>query len=210
MTVTLRKIAPGDIEAKSFQIIEEEYGPILCPHEQFKIIQRVIHATGDFTFKENMRFTKNAISKGIKSINAGKNILTDVTMVASGISKSMITENGCQVICKVADPEIAAKAKEKNKTRSEMAIAECIDDSIGIVAIGNAPTALIEAIRIIREQNFTKPPLVIGVPVGFVNAAESKDLLVEKNDCYITSLGRKGGSPVAAAIVNAIIRLAFE
>ncbi len=210
MAVKLQKIAPGDIEAKSFQIIEDEYGPILCPHEQFKVIQRVIHATGDFTFKENMRFTENAISTGIESINEGKTILTDVTMVAAGISKSMIAKNGCQVICKVADPEIAAKAKKNNKTRCEMAIAECIDDSIGIVAIGNAPTALVETIQIIREQKFTKPPLVIGVPVGFVNAAESKKLLVENNNCYITSLGRKGGSPVAAAIVNAIIRLAFE
>ncbi len=117
---------------------------------------------------------------------------------------------GGKVICRVADPEIAARAKAENKTRSEIAIEMSLNDNIGIVAMGNAPTALVQTIRSLAGRSRGQPPLVVGVPVGFVNAAESKDLLVEQNSCYITSLGRKGGSPVAAAIVNALIRLAAE
>lgn len=213
MTIQLTKIAPGDIEQESFRIIAAEFNhtkraELDTPH--FKIIQRVIHATGDFSFGDNIRFSPNAIATGIAHLKAGKNILTDVTMVAAGISKPTLATWGGEVICKVADTEIARRAKEQGTTRSEMAIRALLDESVGIVAIGNAPTALIEAIRVIKEQKKIFPaPLVIGVPVGFVNAPESKDLLVEENDCYITSLGRKGGSPVAAAIVNALMKLAL-
>ncbi len=157
-----------------------------------------------------MRFSPGAISAGIAHLQAGKNILTDVTMVAAGISKPNLARLGeGEVICKVADSDIASRAKELGKTRSETAIQMLLDNRIGIIAIGNAPTALIEAIRIIKENFSDNPPLVIGVPVGFVNAPEAKDLLVEKNNCYITALGRKGGSPVAAAIVNALMKLAL-
>ncbi|MCP3891799.1 MAG: precorrin-8X methylmutase [Desulfobulbaceae bacterium] len=210
MAVTLQKIAPSEIEAESFRIIESEFGPTDLDSQTFKVVQRAIHATGDFSFGENMRFAPGAIAAGIDAIRQGKNILTDVNMVAAGISKTILAQYGGEVLCKVADPEIAAKAKEMGTTRSEMAISMCLDESIGIVAMGNAPTALVETIRTINKKKFSNPPLVVGVPVGFVNAAESKDLLVEENSCYITSLGRKGGSPVAAAIVNAILRLAAE
>jgi precorrin-8X/cobalt-precorrin-8 methylmutase len=210
MAVTIHKVAPADIEQESFKIIENEFGAHNLDLMTFKVVQRVIHATGDFSFAENMKFSPGAIEAGIAAIRSGKNILTDVNMVAAGISKAMLKKFGGEVICKVADPEIAAQAKQNNKTRSEMAISACLDDSIGIVAMGNAPTALIETIRQIKEKQLDSPPLVVGVPVGFVNAAESKDLLVEENNLYITSLGRKGGSPVAAAIVNAMIRLAVE
>lgn len=208
MGVTLQKIAPSEIETESFRIIEKEFGPNELDSQTFKIIQRAIHATGDFAFAKNMRFTPNAIQTGIDAILQGKNILTDVNMVASGISKNILSKFGGKVICRVAAPEIAEKARQEGKTRSEMAISMCLDESIGIVAMGNAPTALVETIETIKRSNGKLQPLVVGVPVGFVNAAESKDLLVEQNDCYITSLGRKGGSPVAAAIVNAILRLA--
>jgi precorrin-8X/cobalt-precorrin-8 methylmutase len=110
----------------------------------------------------------------------------------------------------VADPEIAARAKAANQTRSELAIEMSLNPRIGIVAMGNAPTALIKTIRSLAAVPVADMPLIVGVPVGFVNAAESKALLVEENSCYITSLGRKGGSPVAAAIVNALLRLAAE
>lgn len=209
MAVKLQKVAPSEIEAESFKIIEKEIGEHSFDPATFKVIQRVIHATGDFSFAENMRFSPGAIEAGIEAIKAGKNILTDVTMVASGISKLMLQTYGGEVICKVADPDIAIAAKAATKTRSEMAISTCLDDSIGIVAMGNAPTALVQAIASVKEMDGPKP-LLIGVPVGFVNAAESKALLEEENGCYITSLGRKGGSPVAAAIVNALIRLAAE
>ncbi len=207
MAVKLQKVAPSDIESESFKIIEREIGDHSFDPMTFKIVQRVIHATGDFSFAENLRFSPGAVEAGIEAIRSGKNILTDVTMVASGISKAMLKKFGGEVICKVADPEIAEAAKAATKTRSEMAIATALNDSIGIVAMGNAPTALVQAIATTKEMEGAKP-LLVGVPVGFVNAAESKALLEEENSCYITSLGRKGGSPVAAAIVNALIRLA--
>jgi precorrin-8X/cobalt-precorrin-8 methylmutase len=209
MAVTLQNIAPADIEAESFRIIAREIGEHSFDPITFKVVQRVIHATGDFSFAENMRFSPGAIEAGIKAIRDGKNILTDVTMVAAGISKVLLNKFGGEVICKVADPVVAEAAKTATKTRSEMAISMNLDDSIGIVAMGNAPTALVQAIRTCAEMKGSQP-LLVGVPVGFVNAAESKALLVEQNSCYITSLGRKGGSPVAAAIVNALIRLAAE
>lgn len=208
MAVTLQEILPGDIEEESFRIIKAELGPTDLEEKTFKVIQRVIHATGDFSFAENMRFSQGAIEAGIKAIREGKNILTDVTMVASGISKTMLAKWGGKVICRVADPEIAARARQENRTRSEMAIKMSLNENIGIIAIGNAPTALVQAVRTLKDVSPAKTPLIVGVPVGFVNAAESKALLVEQNSCYITSLGRKGGSPVAAAIVNALIRLA--
>ncbi len=210
MSVTIQKILPQDIERESFRIIKEEFGPSDLDEKTFKVIQRVIHAAGDFSFKDNMRFSPGAIDAGIKAIREGKDILTDVTMVAAGISKKMLANWGGKVICRVADPDIATRAKAENKTRSELAIETALQQNIGIVAMGNAPTALIQTIRTLSEKPFAQMPLVVGVPVGFVNAAESKDLLVEQNNCYITSLGRKGGSPVAAAIVNALIRLAAQ
>ena len=209
MAVTLQKIAPSDIEAESFRIIENELGQTSFDPMTFKVVQRVIHATGDFSFAENMRFAPGAIEAGIEAIRSGKNILTDVTMVASGISKAMLKNFGGEVICKVADPLVAEAARTSVKTRSEMAISMNLDDNVGIVAMGNAPTALVQAIRSTAEMKGQRP-LLVGVPVGFVNATESKALLVEQNNCYITSLGRKGGSPVAAAIINALIRLAAK
>jgi precorrin-8X/cobalt-precorrin-8 methylmutase len=210
MTIKLRKIDPSAIEGESFKIIKEELGPIDCDEKTFKIIQRVIHATGDFSFRDNLRFSPGAIDAGIQAIRQGKDILTDVTMVAAGISKKMLAEWGGGVVCRVADPAVAARARAENKTRSEMAIEMSLDRNIGIVALGNAPTALIQTIRSLAGRSPADIPLIVGVPVGFVNAAESKLLLMEETSCYITSLGRKGGSPVAAAIINALIRLAVE
>ncbi len=210
MTVQLQQVPPTEIEAESFKIISAEFGPHDFDERTFKVIQRVIHATGDFSFKENMRFAPDAIERGIKAIRDGKDILTDVTMVAAGISKAMLGKWGGKVICRVGDHEIAALAKEKMKTRSEVAIEMSLGPNIGIIALGNAPTALVEAICSVALLPPDTAPLIVGVPVGFVNAAESKALLVQENTCYITSLGRKGGSPVAAAIVNAMLRLAME
>ncbi len=210
MAVTLQRILPADIERESFRIIREEFGPTELDDKTFKIIQRVIHATGDFSFKDTMRFAPGAIDAGIQALREGKDILTDVTMVASGISKLLLAGFGGKVICRVADPEVAVRAKAENKTRSEMAIEMSLSNNIGIVAMGNAPTALVQTMRSLADFPAENVPLVVGVPVGFVNAAESKDLLVEQNNCYITNLGRKGGSPVAAAIVNALLHLAAE
>ncbi len=209
MSVTIQKIRPEDIEAESFRMISEELGPTEFDANSYKVVQRVIHATGDFSFAENMRIQNGAIEKAISAIGSGKNILTDVTMVASGISKAMLAQKGGEVVCRLADPLIAETAKKKGQTRSEVAIELGLKDNIGIVAIGNAPTALLKVMEIVEKMENDKRPVIVGVPVGFVNAAESKALLAEKSYPFITSLGRKGGSPVAAAIVNALIRLAM-
>ncbi len=206
-TTPLQQVKPEEIEAESFRIIEAELGPTSFSQEEFTIVRRVIHATGDFSFSDNMRIHADAVAAGIRSITSGKNILTDVQMVASGISKKILAKWGGEVISRIADPETAQKAKEEGLTRSEAAMELSCDDNIGIVAIGNAPTALLKLMELVESGRFT-PDLIIGVPVGFVNAEQSKAILAGKNFPFITSLGRKGGSPVAAATVNALLRLA--
>jgi len=210
MAVTIQKIGPHEIEAESFRIIESEIGPHNYDRSTFKIVQRVIHATGDFSFAENMKFSPGAVEHGITALRAGKSILTDVNMVATGISKPLLKKWGNTVNCKIADEEVFAAAKERKTTRAEMAMELGLRDNAGIIAIGNAPTALLKIIQLLEKKDPAECPLIIGVPVGFVNAAESKEMLSETKLPFITSLGRKGGSPVAAAIVNALIRLAGE
>jgi precorrin-8X/cobalt-precorrin-8 methylmutase len=210
MTISLQQIAPAEIEQESFRIIAEEIGPHSFDPPTFPIVQRVIHATGDFAFKDNLRFSPQAVRTGIAAIRAGKGILTDVTMVAAGIGKAMLAEWGGRVVCRVADPEVAAKAQATGRTRSEVAMSLALTEGIGIIAIGNAPTALLQVLALLKGWPAEKRPLIVGVPVGFVNAAESKALLAESDLPFITSLGRKGGSPVAAAIVNALLRLAKD
>ena len=141
MAVTLQQIAPQDIEAESFRIIAEELGPHSFDDKTFQIVQRTIHATGDFAFAENLRFTTDAVAKGVDALKAGKSILTDVTMVATGISKPMLAKWGGEVICKIADPDIAEAAKKEGTTRAHMAMQMGLQENIGIIAIGNAPTA---------------------------------------------------------------------
>lgn len=205
--VTLQQIAPLEIEAESFRIIERELGPTGFSPEEFAVVRRAIHATGDFSFAENLRFHPQATAAGLAAIRAGKNILVDVNMAASGVSAALLARFGGRVICRMAEPETAAMAKANGTTRSDAAMARSIGDNIGIVAVGNAPTALLKAMSLI-EQGLFAPDLVIGAPVGFVNAAESKQLLVEKDYPFIAALGRKGGTPVAVAAVNALLRLA--
>jgi precorrin-8X/cobalt-precorrin-8 methylmutase len=205
--VTLQQVLPQEIEAESFRIIEHELGPTGFSPEEFAVVRRSIHATGDFSFADTLRFHPQAITAGLSAIRAGKNILVDVNMAASGISAALLARFGGQVICRVAEEETAAMAKQSGTTRSDAAMTRSIGDNIGIVAVGNAPTALLKVMDLIGQGLFS-PDLVIGVPVGFVNAAESKELLVQKSYPFITALGRKGGTPVAVATVNALLRLA--
>jgi precorrin-8X/cobalt-precorrin-8 methylmutase len=205
--VTLQQIAPQGIEAESFRIIERELGPTAFSPEEFAVVRRTIHATGDFSFADNLRFHPEAIAAGLRAIRAGKNILVDVNMAASGISAALLARFGGRVVCRIKEEETVELARKNGTTRSDAAISRAIDDNIGIIAIGNAPTALLGAMELIA-QGLLAPDLVIGVPVGFVNAAESKQLLVEKSYPFITALGRKGGTPVAVAAVNALLRLA--
>jgi precorrin-8X/cobalt-precorrin-8 methylmutase len=205
--VTLQQVAPEAIEAESFRIIERELGPTRFSPEEFSLVRRIIHATGDFSFAQTLRFHSGAIDAGLRAIREGRNILVDVNMAASGISVGLITPFGGRVLCRVAEPETVALAKAKGTTRSEAAMARAITDNVGIVAVGNAPTALLKVMELINLGQF-RPDLVIGVPVGFVNAAESKELLAQQSYPFITALGRKGGTPVAVAAVNALLRLA--
>jgi precorrin-8X/cobalt-precorrin-8 methylmutase len=203
----LQQIGPLEIEAESFRIIETELGPTTFSPEQFAVVRRCIHATGDFSFAENLRFHPKAIEAGLQAIRAGKNILVDVNMAASGIAKQVLAQFGGTIICRVAEPDVAERAAKNCQTRSEVAVELSIHNNIGLAVVGNAPTALLKMMDLIDQGTFT-PDLVIGVPVGFVNAAESKAILATKNYPFITALGRKGGTPVAVATVNALLRLA--
>lgn len=200
-------IAPHEIEPESFRIIEHELGPTDFNDDEFAVVRRMIHATGDFSFAENVKFHPDAIEAGLKAIRGGRNILVDVNMAASGISKGLLEKFGGKVICKVAEPATYAHAKEHNTTRSDAAFTLAAKENIGIVAVGNAPTALLKAMELIEAGILTQD-LVIGAPVGFVNAAESKEILAQKNFPYIVALGRKGGTAVNVAAVNALLRLA--
>ena len=203
----LKKIGPLAIEGESFRIIEDELGPTDFSPEEFAVVRRCIHATGDFSFADTMRFSPGAVEAGLTAIRAGKNILVDVNMAASGISKGLLEKFGGRVICRINEDDTVNRAREEGKTRSEVAMEQAVDDNIGIVAIGNAPTALLKVMELVETGRFS-PNLVIGVPVGFVNAKESKDILNGQSYPFITALGRKGGTPVAVAAVNALLRLA--
>jgi precorrin-8X/cobalt-precorrin-8 methylmutase len=198
-----------DIEKKSLDIIDSEIGQHDYNELEWAIVRRVIHATADFDFarRERVVFHRNAITSAFNAIKNKCNIVTDVDMVLSAINKKLVTDFGLNVMCYISDKSLANESRKFNKTRSEMAMRRAATEmNGGIVAIGNAPTALYETINMIRED-VTKPALVIGIPVGFVSATESKDELMKINIPFITNVGRKGGSPAASSILNAILLL---
>jgi precorrin-8X/cobalt-precorrin-8 methylmutase len=201
---------PNCIERRSFRIIAEEADFSGIPKEQLPIVKRVIHATADFEFKDSLVFHPDAVSKGIRAIRAGKDILTDVEMVRTGINKRILEGFGGRVVCGLN--KSAAEGHE-GLTRAEAGIERVFgtENNIGIVAIGNAPTALLKVIEMLNADGTSPaPPLVIGVPVGFVKALESKLLLSNQPFPFITNLSRKGGTPVAVATVNALLKMAAE
>jgi len=212
---TANGLKPHDIEKRSFEIISEEADLSDMPPEQLPIIKRVIHATADFEFKNTLMFHPDAIRTGIDAIKAGKNILTDVEMVKTGIIKRWLEPYGGKVICNINDEDVVRLSKDTGKTRSEIAIKKALqaNNNIGIIAIGNAPTALLKVIEMLNSpiHPFTHSPiLVVGVPVGFVKALESKALLAAQKFPFITNLSRKGGTPVAVAIINALLKVSKE
>jgi len=199
---------PGEIEKLSFKIIEEEAGPHNFTENQWKIVRRMIHTTADFDYLENVRFHPEAVEKGILAVKTGKTIITDTNMALAGIRKyDLISCNG-NAKCLINDPEVIRISKENGITRAHAAVDYTTDIiNEGIYVIGNAPTALLRLVDLVK-QNSVKPALIIGVPVGFVNAAESKQALMKLDIPYITNIGRKGGSNVAASVINAIIVMA--
>lgn len=201
-----KKIAPKNIEDKSMELIEKNLNGHKIPDEQKPIIKRVIHTTGDFDFLKNMVFHDEAVSAGLNAIQEKKIIYADVTMVQAGINKKF----GHEVRCVLNDPEVISHAENQGITKTAAGIKSLSHKLDGnIIAIGNAPTALIELVDMIKN-NGLKPALIVGIPVGFVNAKESKlHLTTIKNIPYITNRGQKGGSTVAVAIINALIKMAF-
>ena len=199
---------PEKIEKLSFKIIEEEAGPHNFTENQWKIVRRMIHTTADFEYLENVRFHPEAVEKGIWAVKNGKTIITDTNMALAGIRKYDLVSCKCKAKCLINDPEVIRISKENDITRAHAAVdytADIINE--GIYVIGNAPTALLRLVDLVK-QNSVKPALVIGLPVGFVNAAESKQALLQLDIPYITNIGRKGGSNVAASVINAIIIMA--
>jgi precorrin-8X/cobalt-precorrin-8 methylmutase len=197
---------PELIETRSMEIIAPYLANLTLDPVTVKVYSRIIHAAGDPDYGNVIRIHPDAIEAGCRAIEAGCDIFCDVEMVRTGINKRRLATYGGVVHCLIADPDVAVRAKAQGITRSMAAMRTFGDQLHGaVVAIGNAPTALFELLNMMKETNI-RPALIIGVPVGFVGARESKDLLVETSPVpYITVVGNKGGSPIAAATTNAIL-----
>ena len=200
------------IEDESMEIIEREIGSHPYKGNEWKIVRRVIHSTADFDFagKNGLVFHKNAVTSGIDALRRGNNIIVDVNGVIGLLNKQNLTDFKINVICDISNPIVVNEATRLDKTRAQTAMRIRADEmNNSIVVIGNAPTALLEVIKMVKE-GITKPKLIIGVPVGFVCASESKDDLQKIEIPFITNMGRKGGTPCASAIVNALFKIVRE
>ena len=201
---------PEEIETESFRIIDAEAGDHGWPGAEWSIVRRAIHTSADFEYARSMVFSDDVIEKAVAALKGGAGIVTDTNMALSGISKPRLAPWGCPVACHVADPDVAEQARAEGVTRSIAAMRKGVANQDNrIFVIGNAPTALFELLRLV-ESGAADPALIIGLPVGFVGAEESKNALASgtHNIPFITNIGRKGGSNVAAAVVNALAILA--
>jgi len=210
MKVQLQKVLPAEIERRSFEIIGEELGNICLDPVNEPVIKRVIHTTADFDYARTLCFSEKAVEKGIAAIKAGACIVTDTQMARSGINKSTLAAFGGEAFCFMSDEDIAQTAKQNGTTRATASMDKAATLKKPVIfAIGNAPTALVRLYELIQDGIIT-PELIIGVPVGFVNVVESKELIMQTKIPYIVAKGRKGGSNVAAAICNALLYKAKE
>lgn len=198
---------PQEIETRSMEIIEEELGERAAawPPEELLVVKRCIHTSADFDYGENLVFSPGAVEIALEALRNGVTIVTDTSMAAAGINKRSAAALGVEVRCFIADPDVAAEAKRRGITRS----AVCMERAAAlgrpvIAAVGNAPTALMRIKELAEEGRF-RPELVIGVPVGFVNVVEAKEMILGTDIPHIVARGRKGGSNIAAAIVNALL-----
>jgi precorrin-8X/cobalt-precorrin-8 methylmutase len=198
------------IEDASMKMIESEIGNHDYNEKQWPIVRRIIHSTADFDFasKNKIIFSKNAIESGINALKNGCSIVIDVNGVIGGMNKQNPKDFKNKIICNISSPKIMELAKKQGKTRSQVSMrVASADIEGGIVVIGNAPTALLEVIQMIKED-LVKPALIIGIPVGFISSPESKEELSHITEVpFITNIGRKGGSSSASAIVNALYKL---
>lgn len=207
MKIELENVKPQEIEKKSFEIITQELGDTpLIPGTEM-IVKRCIHTSADFDYAENLCFSEGAVEKAREAIRNGISIVTDTQMAKAGINKKTLAKYGGQVHCFMSDEDVAKTAKENGTTRATA----CIDKAAAmgedfIFAIGNAPTALVRLYELIQEGKI-HPALIIGVPVGFVNVVQSKELIMKTDVPYIVAKGRKGGSNIAACICNALMYL---
>lgn len=208
-TIHLQQVLPHEIEKRSFEIIEQELmerGELdkILPENKL-VVKRVIHTTADFEYVDNLCISEHAVQKGIEALKNGACIVTDTQMARSGINKTKLAQFGGEVFCFMSDEDVAKKAREEGTTRAtaSMEKAATIQRPL-IFAIGNAPTALVKLYEMI-EQGKIHPELIIGVPVGFVNVVQSKELIMESGAPYIVARGRKGGSNIAACICNALL-----
>ena len=208
MKVQLQRVAPAEIEQRSMEIIAAEMGETDFTEQQLPIVKRCIHTSADFDYAKNLKFTPGAVEAGLAAIRSGCTIVTDTQMARAGINKKVLGKFGGQAVCFMSDEDVAAEAKARGETRATVSMerAAALEGPV-ILAIGNAPTALVRACELMEAGRFS-PALVIGVPVGFVNVVESKELLAAMPGEHIVAMGRKGGSNIAATICNAMLYMA--
>lgn len=205
MKIELEQVSPHEIEKRSFEIITEELNGRTFPEDQELVVKRCIHTSADFDYADNLCFSEHAVAKGIEAIREGACIVTDTQMARSGINKKVLARHGGEALCFMSDEDVVARAKETGSTRAAACMEKAAElDKKLIIAVGNAPTALVRLYELIGEGKI-KPALIIGVPVGFVNVVQSKELIMQTNIPYIVARGRKGGSNIAACICNALL-----
>lgn len=202
---------PREIESESFRRIEALAGGAhQFPPAAWAVVRRMIHTSADLDYLQSVRFHPEAVAAGVEALRRGRPVATDTRMLLAGISTGRLRRLGVEAVCLMDDPEVVAQAARQGTTRAAVAVELALPRMAGgIVAIGNAPTALLRLLELLAA-GAPPPALVVGLPVGFVNAAESKEALTRQNCPYITALGPKGGSAVAAAAVNALALLALE
>ena len=197
-------LQPEAIETESFRIIDSEVGPHGYGAQQWPVVRRMIHTTADFEMAQTTVFAPGVVERSLAALRGGAKILCDTNMVLAGVNKVRLGKLGGSIVCHVADPQVALEAKAAGLTRSTFALRKGVAEGCSIFLIGNAPTALFELLCLV-ESGAVQPELIVGVPVGFVGAAESKDALLATDLSYIALKGRKGGSAIAAAILNALM-----
>lgn len=208
MKVQLENVLPKEIEARSFQIITEELGDKKLDPEKELIIKRCIHTSADFEYADSLCFSEGVVEKAMNAIKEGAIIVTDTQMARSGVNKRALARFGGKAFCFISDEDVIAMAKANGSTRAAAAVDKAAkleqEGKKIIFAIGNAPTALVRIYELVQEGKL-HPELIIGVPVGFVNVVQSKELIMETDVPYIVARGRKGGSNIAACICNALM-----
>lgn len=207
----LEQVQPADIEKRSFEIITRELGgKVLVPGTE-PIVKRCIHTSADFDYADNLVFSPGAVEKALQALRAGAPVVTDTQMGRAGINKKKLAKYGGKTYCFMSDEDVARRAREEGTTRAWASMDKAAELGLnGIFAIGNAPTALVRLRELIREGRLF-PRLIIGVPVGFVNVVQAKEMILElENTPWIVAKGRKGGSNIAACICNALLYMMEE